>query len=68
MILDFSVKLGDHEVTVNVSELESGKFWVTVRELDHEKKAILDIDCTFVSKYSAVEFAIRYVREYISEL
>ncbi len=68
MILDFSVMLGDDEVMVQVSKLECGKFWTIVRELDHEKKSIVDIDSTFVSKYSAIKFAKQYVEEYMNEL
>ena len=68
MILDFSIKLGDHDVMVNVSDLECGKFWTSIRELDCDKKAIVDIDATFVSKYSAVKFAKEYVAYYMNEL
>lgn len=68
MILDFSIKLGDHKVMVSVSELECGKFWATIRELDLDNRAIVDIDSTFISKRSAINFAKRYVEEYMSEL
>ena len=68
MILDFFIKLGDHEVYVQVDELSTGKFCTIVREYDFKRRAIVDIDSTFVSKRSAIIFAKRYVEEYISEL
>lgn len=68
MILDFTIMLGDHEVIVNVSKLESGKYWTTVRELNVDKKAILDIDATFDSYCCAMRFAKQYVQEFMNEL
>ena len=68
MILDFSAKLGDNDVMVKVYGLECDKYWTIVRELDHEKKLVLYIHSTFVSKCSAIKFAKQYVEEYMNEL
>lgn len=68
MILDFTVKLGGHKVMVNVSALECGKYRVAVQELDVDKKSIVDIDSTFISRYTAMQFAKKYVQEYLNEL